>query len=251
MANINTINTTSQIKRRKNKSKISWQPIVAGLGTALIGGLLANKKQYTKNDSSLKDIQAQNYNNNVPVPINLNVPDVHTIQPVDTIDYTEPVYIQNQQGNISNFSTTQIPQMAKYGGELKKYSTGGNLGVSDLTGILGTGLTMINPVLGKAVSPLLNATGQSIDTQQEENQVVNDHFNQVKTSTNPYGYEKGGELGYEDLIKYDGNSHEEGGIPVGNTGLPSDETTQHEVEGEETAWKVGNKTYIFSNKYRL
>lgn len=126
-----------------------------------------------------------------------------------------------------------------------KYKDGGTMN-PELTGLIGTGLSVINPALGAVATPMLNMFNQ-----ENPNQVINDHFNQVKTSTNPYGYEKGGELGYEDLIKYEGNSHAEGGIPVGNTGLPSNETTRHEVEGEETSWRIGNKTYVFSNKYKI
>lgn len=127
----------------------------------------------------------------------------------------------------------------------KKYEDGGELNPA-LTGLIGTGLSAINPALGAIAMPLLNMFSQ------QPSQILNDHFNQVKTSPNPYGYEKGGQLGYEDLIVYNGPSHKEGGIPISNDGnAMSSGDAMAEVEGGETVWRIGDKRYVFSQKLKI
>lgn len=136
-----------------------------------------------------------------------------------------------------------------------KHEMGGDMSKANLALNLFSSLSKNIPIFGQIAAPMVQSIqgGMAEDAQlnQQQGQILDDHLAQTKTATNPYGYEKGGNLGYSDLIKYNGPTHDEGGIAVGNTGMVSSEPTQHEVEGEETAWKVGDKTYIFSNKYKL
>lgn len=80
---------------------------------------------------------------------------------------------------------------------------------------------------------------------------VKNYVNQIQQSMNPYSFKNGGNLkGSIDNSQYVGNSHAQGGINVNVKGLPS-ANSKLEVEGKETATKIGESTYIFSDKLTI
>jgi len=103
-----------------------------------------------------------------------------------------------------------------------------------------------------AIAPLLGQLGSQIGQKSDMTKVLNDHFNSMSTSTNPYGnYALGGEIsGLDGLIKYDGASHSNGGIQVNAQGIPSVNPVA-EVEDGEVTMRSGNKSYVFSKKLRV
>lgn len=142
-----------------------------------------------------------------------------------------------------------------------KYNVGGSLNgngqqqtgqtVGNLAGIA---LSLALPGVGSLLAPVLGQVGSMIDKKAMQTKLLQDHFNSMSNSTNPYGnYKNGGEIsGYEGLLKYDGDSHEapSGGIDVTSTGLPSPSSNQ-QVEGGETVRRVGKKAYVFSDTLKL
>lgn len=130
----------------------------------------------------------------------------------------------------------------------KKYNNGGDLASALAPDLVGLGLNAALPGLGTVVSPLIDMALQK----SKQSKILQDHFNSMSQSTNPYGnYEKGGEIasGYEDLIKYSGDSHSapSGGINVDQSGLPTPESN-NQVEAGEVTLRVGNKGFVFSKK---
>jgi len=132
---------------------------------------------------------------------------------------------------------------------IKKYITGGEINTA--SNIIGAGLSFIPG--GQAVAPLIGMLGQQLSGEVTQNKILQDHFNSIQTGNNPYGtFKEGGEItGYSDLIKYSGMpSHNNGGVSVNKSGLPMEMSTD-EVEKDETTYRVGNTSYVFSNKFKL
>lgn len=125
-----------------------------------------------------------------------------------------------------------------------KQETYGNIG-----NIAGMALTLAGiPGMG----PVLSGLGSKIGANQDMSKAIQDHFNSLNKSSNPYGnYALGGEIqGDENLFKYKGNSHINGGINVSQSGLPT-ENSNNEVEGGETTLRVGTKGYVFSKSLKI
>lgn len=134
----------------------------------------------------------------------------------------------------------------------KKYEMGGELLASAAPQLLGMGLNAVAPGLGSVVSPLASTLiGKALE-QKNQMKVVNDHFNSMSTSTNPYGnYAMGGVLmGDAKAPVYNGNNHTEGGIQVDSKGTPSINPVA-EVEDGEVVIQLKGKSYILSNKLKI
>lgn len=133
----------------------------------------------------------------------------------------------------------------------RKYNQGGTIG-STIGTVAGGAIGSVVPVLGTAVGASIGGAlgggiGNLIDKNSAEAQahilpanqtVIPEQYLYNQTlSTNPYGnsvaYAMGGPL---NITNYQGPTHEQGGIALGNTG--------NEVEGGEV--KVGD--FIFSNR---
>jgi len=136
-----------------------------------------------------------------------------------------------------------------------KYEMGGTLNDTNAQQkgqMIGSGIgSLLNfaiPGLGAVASPLLGQLGSQIGAKQDMTKALQDHFNSLSQSSNPYGnYALGGEIkgGYENLLQLSGNTHAQGGIQVNAQGIPT-ETGVAEVEAGETALRLGDKTFIFS-----
>ena len=75
-----------------------------------------------------------------------------------------------------------------------------------------------------------------------------------KSSDKLYEKELGGGLkGSEELLTFEGlPSHSEGGIPVSVGGMAApNKAAVAEIEGEETVYRVGNNSYVFSAKLKI
>ena len=134
----------------------------------------------------------------------------------------------------------------------KKYQGGGQLLGQLAPQAIGLGLNAVVPGLGSIVSPLV---GSAINKAKEEKntlQVLTDHYNSVKTGTNPYQYMKdGGELkGSYSVPEFSGASHSQGGIQTNADGIPSTMPTA-EVEDGETKYTIKGKTVVFSKSLKL
>lgn len=118
--------------------------------------------------------------------------------------------------------------------------------------LAGTALSLALPGIGSVVAPLLGQLGSQIGAKQDMTKALQDHFNSMSISTNPYGnYALGGEIsGLDGLIKYDGASHANGGIQVNAQGIPSSNPVA-EVEDGEVTMRSGNKSYVFSKKMKI
>lgn len=142
----------------------------------------------------------------------------------------------------------------------KKFNVGGNIDNNNqqlgnnIGSIAGQSLNLLVPGLGAIAAPILSQLGSQIGAKQDMTKALQDHFNSMSNSTNPYGnYKNGGEIsGYEGLLTYNGDSHEapSGGIDVTSTGLPTPSSNQ-QVEGGETVRRVGKKAYVFSDTLKL
>lgn len=125
---------------------------------------------------------------------------------------------------------------------------------SAVGGAIGGLSNLVVPGLGAVLSPLLSGLGSMIGKKDDESYALNQHFNQVNTTTNPYQLEKGGIIGDDDNFQYKGNSHSQGGIDVDAMGMPT-MSSNVEVEGDESAADVivnGKKIkYVFSNKLKI
>ncbi len=102
------------------------------------------------------------------------------------------------------------------------------------------------------LSPLLGQLGSQIGVKQDMTKALQDHFNSLSTSTNPYGnYALGGEIsGLDGLIKYDGATRAQGGVPVNAQGIPSSNPVA-EVEKDEVTMRSGNKNFVFSKALKI
>ena len=136
-----------------------------------------------------------------------------------------------------------------------KYETGGDLATAIAPQLIGMVSNAALPGASAVVTPILNAVLQSIVGKKNELKTISDHLTSLSSSTNPYGnYKLGGEIknGYEDLLVYGGDSHSaiSGGVTVNEKGVPSELGTS-QVEGKETALRIGTKTFIFSNSLKI
>lgn len=138
----------------------------------------------------------------------------------------------------------------------KMFQLGGNLNGSNsqqkgqmVGNLAGTALSLAGI---PGLAPLLGQLGSQIGAKQDMTKALQDHFNSMSTSTNPYGnYALGGEIsGLDGLIKYDGASHANGGIQVNAQGIPSTNPVA-EVEDGEVTMRSGNKSYVFSKKMKI
>ena len=132
----------------------------------------------------------------------------------------------------------------------KKYEMGGELATL-APQLLGLGLNAA-PGLGSVASPVVSTLiGKALE-QKNQMKVMNDHFNSMSTSTNPYGnYAMGGILGGDSKAPvYDGNNHSEGGIQVDAKGTPSTNPVA-EVEDGEVVIQLKGKSHILSSKLRI
>lgn len=119
---------------------------------------------------------------------------------------------------------------------------------------LGAASNLIVPGLGSVLSPLLSGLGSMIGQKDDEAYALQQHYNQINTTTNPYQLAYGGAIGDTDNYKFKGNSHANGGIDIDQFGMPTP-SSNLEVEGEESAADVivnGKKIkYVFSNKLKI
>lgn len=102
------------------------------------------------------------------------------------------------------------------------------------------------------LSPILGQVGSQVGGKIDMTKALQDHFASLSQSSNPYGnYAHGGEIsGLDGLIKYNGQSHGEGGIQVDSKGVPSSNAVA-EVEDGEVTMRSGTKAYVFSNKLKI
>lgn len=138
--------------------------------------------------------------------------------------------------------------------KLKKCENGGELAASIAPQLLGQAANLALPGSSAIVTPLLQGLIGQIQEKNAQGQILNDHFNSLNVSTNPYGntptFEKGGMLeGLDGILSYNGASHKAGGIGVNAQGIPSPNPIA-EVEDGEVMYKVGDKIMIFSNKLK-
>jgi len=129
---------------------------------------------------------------------------------------------------------------------MPQYSEGG-----DLAGqLIGLGLNSIPG--GSIVAPLVGGIIDQIGQKKQQSQILNDHYNSVKVTTNPYGYmDNGGELSGSDAVSmFEGLSHNQGGVQVSQDGIPSNNPVA-EVEGGETKYTIKGKTHIFSKSLKI
>jgi hypothetical protein len=119
---------------------------------------------------------------------------------------------------------------------------------------IGSLSNFIVPGLGSVLSPLLGGIGGMIGQKDDEAVALQEHYNQVNTTTNPYQLQNGGAIGSEDNFKYQGNTHAQGGIDVDKNGLPV-ATSDVEVEGGENMVDLninGKRVkYVFSNTLKI
>lgn len=119
---------------------------------------------------------------------------------------------------------------------------------------IGAASNLIVPGLGSVLSPLLSGLGSMIGQKDDEAYALQQHYNQINTTTNPYQLALGGAIGDTDNYKFKGNSHANGGINIDQFGMPTP-SSNLEVEGEESAADVminGKKIkYVFSNKLKI
>lgn len=129
----------------------------------------------------------------------------------------------------------------------KKYEMGG-----ELAAVAPQLLNLALPGLGSVASPVVSTLiGKALE-QKNQMKVMNDHFNSMSTSTNPYGnYAMGGTLGGDSKAPmYNGNSHSEGGIQVDAKGTPSTNPVA-EVEDGEVVIQLKGKSHILSSKLKV
>lgn len=143
----------------------------------------------------------------------------------------------------------QIPALAQaFGG---KSASGKAAAVGNA---IGAASNLVVPGLGSVLSPLLSGLGSMIGQKDDEAYALNQHYNQINATTNPYQLAKGGAVGDADNYQYKGNSHANGGIDIDQFGMPTT-SSNLEVEGEESAADVminGKKIkYVFSNKLKI
>lgn len=114
--------------------------------------------------------------------------------------------------------------------------------------LVGTALSAVGvPGLGGLFSMLGNVVGSKIGAPKD----MQNQLNQLTVNKNPYGFAYGGMLtGKEDAAVYKGRLHSHGGILVNKSGVPSGKPDA-EVEGDETVVKIGNKSYVFSNRLKI
>lgn len=151
-------------------------------------------------------------------------------------------------GGIANIAG-QIPGLVQaFSG---KSASGKAAGVGNA---LGAASNLIVPGLGSVLSPLLSGLGSMIGQKDDEAYALQQHYNQINTTTNPYQLAYGGAIGDTDNYKFKGNSHANGGIDIDQFGMPTP-SSNLEVEGEESAADVivnGKKIkYVFSNKLKI
>lgn len=151
-------------------------------------------------------------------------------------------------GGIANIAG-QIPGLVQaFSG---KSASGKAAGVGNA---LGAASNLIVPGLGSVLSPLLSGLGSMIGQKDDEAYALQQHYNQINTTTNPYQLAYGGAIGDTDNYKFKGNSHANGGINIDQFGMPTP-SSNLEVEGEESAADVivnGKKIkYVFSNKLKI
>ena len=119
---------------------------------------------------------------------------------------------------------------------------------------IGSLSNFIVPGLGTVLSPLLGGVGQALGKKDDEAFALQQHHNQINAVTNPYQLKHGGVVGKEDHFKYQGNSHEAGGIDVTKDGLPT-AYSNVEVEGGENMVDLNIKgkkvKYVFSNTLKI
>ena len=128
--------------------------------------------------------------------------------------------------------------------KFKAYNTGGSL-----TKIGATAANFI-PGYGPAISAGISLVGGLLNRGNKPRE---------RSATNyaSHGYRKGGKLKYPlggslsaaqpigpDAVRFDGPSHEQGGIPIDSQGMPNEQNPIAEVEGGET--RQGD--YIFSDE---
>lgn len=153
----------------------------------------------------------------------------------------------------------------------KKYNLGGNLQktqnvLGTTQGVAGLG-DMVVPGLGTALNAAIGIFGQGF-IKHAANKDIENSLTQMTVNTNPFGFALGGMLkktkayknrsyasgglleGTDDLGVYNGASHEQNGIKVSKSGIPSKEGI-NEVEGKETVFKMKDQAYIFSDKLKI
>lgn len=153
----------------------------------------------------------------------------------------------------------------------KKYNLGGNLQktqgiLSTAQGVAGLGDSIV-PGLGSALSTAIGIFGQGF-MKHAANKDIESSLTQMTVNTNPFGFALGGVLrktkvyknrsyasgglleGTDDLGVYSGATHEQNGIKVSKSGIPSKEGI-NEVENKETVFKMKDQVYIFSDKLKI
>lgn len=127
--------------------------------------------------------------------------------------------------------------------KLIELALGGNLG-----SLLGTAGSLSGiPFLGEIGMQI----GNNISNKTNDLKILQDHYNSLRTSTNPYQLADGGELtGDEDVAIYKGKEHSEGGIKVNSQGIPTNDAVA-EVENEEVSFDIKGQKYIFSKRLKI
>lgn len=250
-------------KNIKDKYKIQRDDLVnpEKAAIATMAMLADYKQQIISNRGKLENLSNDNiydflpYVHNQPETIRTGLKDGQTIDP------SKNTYVKNVLKNrdlVSVKDNTSFGQ--KQFNKLKnKLELGGTLNGTNsqqkgqmVGNLAGTALSLALPGIGSVVAPLLGQLGSQIGAKQDMTKALQDHFNSMSTSTNPYGnYALGGEIsGLDGLIKYDGASHANGGIQVNAQGIPSSNPVA-EVEDGEVTMRSGNKSYVFSKKLRV
>ena len=144
---------------------------------------------------------------------------------------------------------------------LPKKKTGGAIGT-----LVGAGVGSFVPGLGTSMGATLGGTvGSLFGGRKEPKPLTPQSYAAAHT-----GYKRGGKLKKgkkypyggtiqpgaqaqqvplgQGAARYEGPSHEQGGIPVGETGRPNQTNPVAEVEGGETSQRMGDETFIFSDE---
>ena len=133
---------------------------------------------------------------------------------------------------------------------IARYANGGEIG-SMIGSTVGTAANLIAPGLGSILSPILGNVGSLLGGKVDAKKSMRERLSQSTVNTNPYGYENGGYItGTDDLVKYTGRSHSNGGIGIAPSGIPTFNPIA-EVEGDETRLKIGKISHIFSKKLKV
>lgn len=204
------------------------------------------------------------------------------------VDYSDDLNSESIRRKLNTFSEfSSLAQEYAYGGDIKKlvlafggclscakeqFQNGGVVNVDEILandqgyqknvntigavgGTLAGASGMLNavmPGLGTAVGGLINM-GTGVAQGYQKDKVVNNFVNQSQQATDTI-FAYGGKLGIpdEDVRRYLGGSHAQGGINITDRGTPTKAETDKEVEGGETMVSLKDKVkLIFSKRLKV